>query len=305
MKHIKHIYSIFCIFLFSVIFFSCDEINNVNDFSGKYTFLCVLKNDQVIQKAYIHYVTDLKQSLSHYSPNADFIHDAEITISDAVISSQLKVRHFYTDSYIGPDWPSRMYMYAYSDDSIFYGNILPNKKYDLQLKVNNEVITGSTVTPGDFSINTPINNTIEIDKDADKNDIKNFSIYKYRLSWSKSANSFGYVIYSTVIYKNIYGLPSGYPLYHGVEQTITSTDTFAIIDIYKPFPGIDVVLYPDGKKLFMNYPDSAKFVVIAVDKNYHDYFFLSRDRAGISSQYGVFGSSIADSCVVQIKYQDD
>jgi hypothetical protein len=48
-------------------------------------------------------------------------------------------------------------------------------------------------------------------------------------------------------------------------------------------------------------PESAEFIVISVDKNYYDYNILKRDRAGISSGYGVFGSTIMDSCFVYIK----
>jgi hypothetical protein len=286
MKQIKHIYLIFFIFLFSVIFFSCDEINNVNDPSKNYTFLCMLKNDQVIQKAYLYNALDLKESMYSYSSNDAFVHNAEIIMSNGTISSQLKVRQFqYYPPYL-------MFDYIYSDDSVFRGKILPNTKYDIQIKINDEIITGSTIVPGEFSVNIPLNNTIELGKDANKEEMKNYTLYKYRLSWSKSANSASYVVFSTITYKNALG---EFRDYYG--QSVNSVDTFAIMNIPENYGSLSY-----GTEYAA---DSAKFVVIAVDKNYHDYYFLSRDRAGISSHYGVFGSSIVDSCVVQIKYQDD
>ena len=161
MKQIKYI------FLLSIIFFACDEINPVNDFSNSYTFLCVLKNDQVIQNAFLYNVLDIERENWYNVANEAFVYDAEIIMSDGTISSQLQVRE---------NVPNTEEWLVYSDDSVFYGRILPNKKYDIQIKVNNEIITGSTATPGEFAINIPADNTINLNKDTDKDYISNLFV---------------------------------------------------------------------------------------------------------------------------------
>jgi hypothetical protein len=275
MKQIKYI------FLLSIIFFSCDEINTTSDFNNGSVFLCLLKNDQPIQKAYLYNVVDVKSYLAQigrlwFDWNNDFIHDAEIIISDGIISSQLQVREFK------PNYSS-FSEYTYSDDSIFYGKVLPNKKYDLQLKVNNEIVTGSTITPGEFSISMsdtiyPYQNT-------------GTGTDNYRISWTKSNNSFQYLVFVNVGYKS----NDGETVSHFINKDINTVDTFAIVT----FPARTISR--DGKE-YHQY--SVEFIVVAVDKNYYDHIFLSRDRAGLSSQYGVFGSSITESCTAYIKYKD-
>jgi hypothetical protein len=264
MKQIKYI------FLLSILFFACDEINPVNT-RDNFTFLCVLKNDQVTQRAYIYDVIDLDGT--NMNSGGAFVDYARITISDGTISSRLRVDN-----------------YVYTDNSALHGRILPNKKYDVQIIIDDEIITGSTTTPGEFAINLPINNTIDIDKDADKENIGSSLIYKYRLSWSESANASHYMVFSDVIYRHESGRTGGF------RQTINTADTFALLNIPEIIPEsyFDFTGY---------YPELAKFVIISVDKNYYDYNILKRDRAGISSGYGVFGSSItiADSCFVCIK----
>ena len=267
MKQIKYI------FLLSIIFFACDEINPVNNFSNKYTFLCVLKNNQVIQTAYLYNVLDMESDFSYNTFYNDFIRDAEIIMSDGTISSQMQYRGRLPSSE----------SITYSDDSVFHGRILPNKKYDIQIKINDEIITGSTTTPGGFAIHIPINNTIDLDKDADKEYIGSSLVYKYRFSWGESANSSHYIVYLGAIYKNESG--SAYSFY----QTINTVDTFAVIDIPEVHPNA-----------WGHYPESAKIVVVSVDKNYYEYNILKRDRAGLNSGYGVFGSTIVDSCIVDI-----
>jgi hypothetical protein len=277
MKQIKYI------FLLSIIFFSCDEINTTNDFSNDFVFLCLLKNDQPIQKAYLYNFVNMKDyNPDFYILNNDFIHDAEIIISDGIISSQLQVRELPI-SY----WSGDVNEYTYSDDSVFYKKILPNKKYDLQLKVNNEIVTGSTITPGEFSINS-LPDTIYRTDD-----------YSYRISWTESNNSFQYLVFLNVTYKSNDGETSIVSL-----KVINTVDKFAIVGfppITIEIPTDPISIYPDYKKY---YQYSVEFIVVAVDKNYYDHIFLSRDRAGLSSQYGVFGSSITESCTAYIKYKD-
>jgi hypothetical protein len=254
MKQIKYI------FLLSILFFACDEINPVNN-RDNFTFLCVLKNDQVTQRAYIYDVIDLDGT--NMNSSGAFVDYARITIWDGTISSRLRV-----------------YNYVYTDNSALHGRILPNKKYDVQIIIDDEIITGSTTTPGEFAINVPTNNTIALDKDAEKEYIGSSLVYKYRLSWSESANSSHYIVYSNIRGSRYY-----------INETIYTADTFVVLDIpeVSPDPWIG-----EGS------PESAKFIVISVDKNYYDYNILKRDRAGINSGYGVFGSTIIDSCIVSI-----
>ena len=260
MKQIKYI------FLLSILFFACDEINPVN-VRDNFNFLCVLKNDQITQRAYLYDVLDLDGT--NMNSGGGFVDYARITISDGTISSRLRV-----------------YNHVYTDNSALHGRILPNKKYDVQIIIDDEIITGSTTTPGEFAINFPINDTIDLDKDAEKEYIGSSLVYKYRLSWSESANSSHYIVYSDI--RGIRG--SGYY----ISQTIYTADTFAVFDI----PAVT----PDNwSGSVEGSPESAKFIVISVDKNYYDYNILKRDRAGISSGYGVFGSTIMDSCFVYIK----
>ena len=270
MKHIKYI------FLLSIIFFACDEINPVNDFSNDYTFICVLKNDQPIQKAYLYKAMDIKGDIS---PANAFIPDAEIIISDGMISSQLQVRNF--ESY-NPE---------YSDDSVFYGKILPNTKYDLQIKVNNEIVTGSTTTPGEFAINRPSNDTILY---QDTNDG-----YSYiHINWSKSANSFQYLVYSTIKYRSNDGEE-----WEHVVNTNTANTSFGFEPIYTYGTFQNPTLESPGEYVEIKYyAYQVAFTVYAVDKNYYDYNILKRDRAGLSAQYGVFGSAIVASCNIYVKY---
>ena len=273
MKQIKYI------FLLSIIFFACDEINPVNDFSNDYTFLCILKSDQPTQKAYLYKAVNIV-NINDVIPADAFILDAEIIMSDGIISSQLQVRE---------NVPNTEEWLVYSDDSVFYGSILPNKKYDIQIKVNDEIIIGSTTTPGEFAINVPEDNTINLNKDTDKDYVGNTLVYKYRLSWSESANASHYVVYPTLIYENE---GAYYKYYYLAYEPIYTADTFAVIDIPEVYPDASVIGY---------YPISARIVVVSVDKNYYEYNILKRDRAGLSSGYGVFGSTIVDSCIVDIR----
>ena len=269
MKHIKYI------FLLTIIFFSCDEINMVNDFSKDYTFLCVLKSDQPTQKAYLYKAVDINDVI----PANVFILDAEIIISDGTISSQLQIRNSQT-SYSN---------YEYSDDSVFYEKILPNTKYDLQIKVNNEFVTGSTTTPGEFAINRLSSDTILY---QDTNDGYNY----IPISWSASANSFQYLVYSTIKYKSNDGREI-----ERVNKYTNTVNTFATI-LFEPryisytYTGSSWVVDTEYHAY------QIKFVVYAADKNYYDHVIFSRDRAGLSAHYGVFGSAIADSCIAYVKY---
>ena len=256
-------------FLLSIIFFACDEINLVNDFSKDYTFICVLKSDQVTQKAYFYKAIDIKGDLD---PANAFIPDAEIVISDGTISSQLQV-----------------YGSSYSDNSFFHGKILPNTKYDIQIKVNDEIITGSTTTPGEFTINRPSNDTVYLYKNA------NGSYNDIPISWSESANSFRYVVYSTIRYRNNFGEEIERP---GIDHANGLIDTSTAI---YPFNDPMYIVYTAGTRIEY-YAYQIRFVVYALDKNYYDHVILSRDRAGLSAQYGVFGSMIADSYTVYVKY---
>ena len=263
MRYIKYI------LLLSIIFFSCDEINNVSDFSNDFTFICVLKNDQIVQRAYLYKSIGIKDFLS---PNSAFIPNAEITLSDGTLSSQLQVS--------APE-------YMYSDDSVFYGNILPNKKYDIQVKVNNEIVTGSTTAPGEFSINLSQNDTIYPYRDTDRYPSFYDRYHSYQFSWTESANSFQYLVFAVLTYRSNDGNEREF-----YTSTIYTTDTVATID----FPSHTSF---NGKE---HYNYLIRFIVVSIDKNYYDHLLLSRDRAGLSSQYGVFGSSIIESCVAYVKY---
>jgi len=178
---------------------------------------------------------------------------------------------------------SYTYEHTYSDDSLFYGKILPNKKYDLQLKVNNKIITGSTITPGEFSINS-LSDTIYPYKNTETDG------YEYRISWIESNNSFQYLVFLNVTYKSNNGEEIVYQY-----ADINTVDTFAIVGFPRKTNSWN------GKE-YQQY--LAEFIVVAVDKNYYDHFFLSRDRAGLSSHYGVFGSCITRSYTAYIKYKD-
>jgi hypothetical protein len=261
MKQIKYI------FLLSIIFFACDEINLVNDFSKDYTFICVLKSDQVTQKAYLYKAIDIKGDLG---PANAFIPDAEIIISDDKISSQLQV-----------------YGSSYSDNSVFHGKILPNTRYDVQIKVNNEIVTGSTTTPGGFAINRQSNDTVYLYQNA-----TNVSYRDTPISWSESANSFRYVVYSTIIYRNNAGEEIERPGGHHNAVVDTST-TISFVTTY--------IVSTAGTRIEY-YAYQIRFMVYALDKNYYDHVILSRDRAGLSAQYGVFGSMIVDTYTAYLKY---
>jgi hypothetical protein len=273
MRQIKYI------FLLSIIFFACDEINPVNDFSNDYTFLCILKSDQPTQKAYLYKAVNIV-NINDVIPADAFILDAEIIMSDGIISSQLQVRE---------NVPNTEEWLVYSDDSVFYGSILPNKKYDIQIKVNNEFVTGSTTIPGEFTINRLSSDTILY---QDTNDS-----YKYiPISWSASANSFQYLVYSTIKYRS----NDGREMERANKYTNT-VNTFAKI-LFEPryisytYTGSSWVVDTEYHAY------QIKFVVYALDKNYYDHVILSRDRAGLSAQYGVFGSMIADSYTIYVKY---
>ena len=262
MKQIKYI------FLLSIIFFACDEINPVNDISNDYNFLCVIKNDQAIQKAYLYKSINIEETLIS---NATFIHDAEIIVSNGTIFSQLQVREFQVHY-------STLLEYTYSDDSFFQGKILPNTRYDVQIKINNEIVTGSTTTPGEFTINRPSNDTLYLYQGV-------YDYYYIPVSWNKSTNSFQYLVYSIITYKSNDGKEMEDSWFGNTADTST-TVSFQRMSISQE--GIQYHAY------------QVKFIVYAIDKNYYDHAFLSRDRAGLSAQYGVFGSTIVDSCIVDI-----
>lgn len=155
--------------------------------------------------------------------------------------------------------------------NLFYSNseslkLNTNTKYNIDISINGNIITGSTTTPSDFNIITPTpNSTFRL------NDLRNGA--GINIKWEKSSSAKGYI---------------GKIFIHKGNNDISKESPFITLDTT------------------FNWNESsstgkAVINIYAFDKNYYKHFIDLSQSAGIKGAYGYFGSSIKKSVTVNIE----
>jgi hypothetical protein len=256
-------FNIFIIAIFSLYMASCEEINN-NPLKGPgISIVSALNTGGDKQYVKVCYLSDLSENGKYDSL---VVRDAEIKlIGDNFLENM-------TYNELSYQWTSQK-EYFYETTNSMKDKILPGNTYRLYVKSGNYVVNGITTFPGEFHIISHKNNdTIN-------------PYEKFNLSWSKSNNSYLYIVQYYCIYKLLFEGKTYYE--NSWPNQIITRDTLLELS-YFPYvindgsPGTAIPLYGFIK-------------VIAVDKNYYDHKYLMRDRVGLDAGYGCFSSGVVDT----------
>ncbi len=170
------------------------------------------------------------------------------------------------------------YSYTYVYDSLEYitkyysidqhNYLSKNSTYELKCKINDQFISGSTTTPGDFNIVFPPNH-----KRIDLNDYKE----NVGIMWGESNKAFGYCVKIKTYWTTFYD---------GEEMSRTNK--------YEYFTEKNSV---DVEASFLM-GDKAIIEIRAIDENIYNHIVKEVNQSGLEGAYGVFGSSVMKSVEV-------
>ena len=245
----------FCFLFFSN---SCENISGPGQPGIKYSIIFNLTANAEKQKFYIYNVVGLEESVIHFGPLKDynkfFSENAFIKIesngnsfSDFIIRRDTNDVEFYTNEDLSPK---------------------PGEEYKLEIKIEDNTITGTTVIPEDFQIIAPkdgqvihhSNNTFNID-----------------LKWERKGNVYGYIL------DVFYHINEKQALLNYLEYSEIIFDTsYSFMGQILP-------------------TDTVKIRLFGFDKNYYEHVFKGKESSGVKGAYGLFGSSVLKTVRVIVR----
>lgn len=239
--------------LFVVLNFSCENLSDPGEIEIRNSvFINLMINSK--QKFFIYKTIDFKTPTDFGYQLSDFdkyfVDDAIISLSDSL--------NTYENFIIERDSSDvRFYTLAQSE------NFRTDTKYSLSINSNGQNISGSTFTPGDFNIISPLDN-----------EVISFSGNKFNIGieWSKSKNAKGYVVNISYQYYDEY--------FNRYLQGSLGEIIFDTSYTYSSFAAPS---------------DSVLILIMAFDENYYNHIFEGIDKSGINGAYGYFGSSVLQS----------
>ena len=162
----------------------------------------------------------------------------------------------------------------------FYTNnsnlqITPNTKYYLKIETDNIIITGSTIVPGDFQLQSPLENqTFHYNNDFDSSVV-------IPIKWTKSSNVSGYIV--NVDYYDEFNFNYDRVL------SYTSSNKETKFNYIQNFGS--------------SYNTKGRFriEVLAFDKNYYSHVIKNLPSAGLNGAYGYFGSTVLKTVTIYIE----
>ncbi len=170
---------IFLILLIFTVFIKCDDVTKQEKFKKEVVVNFVLYADSLKQKALLSYTQKIDEGMT----SNQFINNiAPIDYAEFYINN-IKLQNISTDSLKNnnkcySNFPLITECFNYfTEDS----NAILQDKNNLQIKVDNKIITGTTIIPGNFSI----------------------KLNHKKLSWSSSSDAFIYRISATAINEDL------------------------------------------------------------------------------------------------------
>ncbi|MGB9773305.1 MAG: DUF4249 family protein [Bacteroidota bacterium] len=245
-----------CLFIYLP---SCESINTPESFYTHSVLFNLIAN-RGTQECFVSRTTGLcGRSIDVSEP------DAEVSVTDPEGHAYPFKARIDT---LAPDLIGSIYV---STSPIW---VAPGQSYRLSVKTKEEIITGETVVPEDFSILAP--------SGSDKFRVVNGTL-RFIIAWTKSENAKGYVVKVTISYITSWG--DAAPHKSRYSYFIDTQDTTWTFSTTAPAQS-----------------DSCSIEVLAYDKNYYNYKHLNAQSSGISGGYGYFASSVLKSVKVGIVY---
>jgi len=246
--------------LLTILNLSCENLSDPGEIEIKNSvFINLIINGR--QKFYIYNTVDFETTTRDdfllYSFDKYFVDGAVISLSDSTST--------YNDFIIEKDSLNTRY-YTLTGNN----NFKTDTKYTLSINSNGQNINGSTITPGDFNLISPVDNQI-VHPTGNK-----FSI---GIKWSKSNNAKGYLV-------NV-----SYPFYY---EPLNYHDKYTAEEI----------IFDDTSYTYSHFlipTDSVSITVMAFDENYYNHVFEGKNSSGIKGAYGYFGSSVLQTRKVWVE----
>ncbi len=192
---------IFLILFMITVFIKCDDVNQQDKFEKEVVVNFVLYADSLKQKALLSYTQKIDEGMT----NNQFINNiAPIDYAEFYINN-IKLQNISSDSLKNnnecySNFPLLTKCFNYFTDN---SNAILQGKNNLQRKIDNKLITSTTIIPGNFSI----------------------KLKHKKLSWSSSSDAFIYRISATAINEDL--------VQPFEETTFDTTITLNITD-FKP-----------------------------------------------------------------------
>jgi hypothetical protein len=248
-----------------IIFGSCDYLNSPSEIQYDNTVLFNLSVNEEKQEIYIYHTINqsIEDTLSGHIRLKDiFVHNAEITI--------YSISDIY-GNFIIEEAPVK---YNYSK-GFFYSNnheinLTPNTQYSLEIKLENDLISGETTTPGSFDILEPKHNSTITLNSSDR---------ELLIWWTVSNYAMGYLC--EIIHEHTVTYPDS------SLKSFTNNYNFYSRDTLLNFSGLRLGTYTID--------------VYAIDENYYNHLKEDLNSSGLKGAYGYFGSSIKKSVSFYVK----
>ena len=242
--------------LFIIVVFSCDPLNEpVNNI--KYSMIGNLVVNANQQEMYIYNTIALNDlnwiSGGSISSNKYLAKNAKIIVKNEENTSYSYMLNLDTNVYY--------YTSSFKPK--------PLNRYTLKISINGDELNGETISPGDFSIISPLPNQ----HFTQVNDT-----IKIPTIWNASKNSFGYKV---SVFSN-YNVWNNYSGRYSREISFITQDTSFIYEEKTR-----------GRSIY-------RIEIMAFDKNFYEHIIQKIPSAGIKGAYGYFGSSVLKSITIKI-----
>ncbi len=238
----------------------CEFSNGPQNKKYSHSLLFNLVVNETKQEIYIYRIVKDEDVDDFWgkSPDVYFEKDVSITLYNPELNYNSFVLKELSNTY-----PTARNLFYSNSESL---KLYTNTKYNIDISVNSNIITGSTTTPSDFNIITPTpNSTFRLNNLRNKAGIN--------IKWEKSSSAKGYI---------------GKIFIHKENNDISKVSQFITLDTTFNWNES----FTTGK---------AVINIYAFDKNYYKHFIDLSQSAGIKGAYGYFGSSIKKSVTVNIE----
>jgi hypothetical protein len=250
----------------TILTLGCDSPNLPNRIEYKHNALINLTVNESNQEFYIYNTFDY----SDRNSEGKYIELRDLFVNNASIS--INTNDFSFNNFVIKEAPIK---FNYYSKGFYYTNdqellLLPNKKYFLEIVIDNEIIYGTTTTPGDFDILEPKDNSI----------IKETSINgDFIVKWSQSKSAFGYIC--KIFQEGELIFPDSSYYSYSKDYTKYSKDTLFVLQKLKP--------------------GTTEINIFAFDENYYNHTFGENLSVGVDGAYGYFGSSVKKGVSVYVE----
>ncbi len=245
--------------IYSLFINSCKNLLDPGQPGKKYSLLCNLTLNNKEQKLYLYNIVSLNENAYPLFLLQDY---DKYFAENAVININLEGQTL-NNFLLKRDTNNVRY---YGCDNL---KLKPGEKYNLEVRIGNQLINGSTTIPEDFQIISPTENQNIY-----------FSNYEFTIDikWKGNKTIYGYILFIT------------YPFY------LTGTNSYHTSYFNK-------VVFDSSYEFKDTYLPSDKVTInlLGFDKNYYEHIFKGKESSGIKGAYGYFGSSILKTVKVIVK----